>query len=75
MEEVFGTMAILTTYSYRSQKLFYPVRVNELYGMEIEQKVDVGPYIATDLAHGLNEHNFSPTNFKDMEEVYALGGI
>jgi hypothetical protein len=43
--------------------------------IEHERKVGAGPYVATDLANNLNERNFSPTNFKDMEEVYALGGI
>ncbi len=74
VREVFGDdVHVLTTYSYRSQKLFYPVRVDE-FGTSRDSR-GVRTFTTVDLARELNERNFSPTKFKAAEEVYALGSV
>ncbi len=72
VREVFGKdVSILTTYSYRAQKLFYPVHVEEHCDDLSDGADDCYP---TDLARGFNEQNFSPTKLKEREEAYANGG-
>jgi hypothetical protein len=69
VREVFGTdVRILTTYSYRAQKLFYPIHVDE------HCEINSDDCYPVDLGRGFNESNFSPTKLKEREEAYANGG-
>ncbi len=65
VNEVFGKdVRVLTTYSYRNQKMFYPVSVH----------ASCDECYPVDLSRGFNESNFSPTKLKEREEAYANGG-
>ena len=59
---------VLTTYSYRDQKRFYPVRIQPV---STTVRADPRDCFPADLTRGFNEHNFSRNELRLREDAYS----